>query len=181
MGGWLLSSLFITFLTIDSVLFARVNMETYLKGDLYRTCFQPFSTEFSALYGVVEMRVLAVMAKNYVVRSRGGVLEIRFLEVAKVGDLYNVFNEISETPIEKMRLWDFSAGLDLSSTDVRELAEYVKSKEFQPIRVTVVAPSDMSFGLARMATGYREDYRTDQRVFRSLNDAREWVTNTHSE
>lgn len=85
--------------------------------------------------------------------------------------------QTEEWPGERV-VWDFrDAEFDLASTEVIELAEFVvrNQRATPPARVAFVAPHDVEFGLARMFDGFREDGRTEVRVFRDYDEAVCWV------
>ena len=78
----------------------------------------------------------------------------------------------------KSVVWDFrEAGFDLSSPDVRNIAFSVVHDQPTPppARVAFVTPGDADFGLARMFEVFREDPRTEFRVFRDYDEALRWA------
>jgi len=75
-------------------------------------------------------------------------------------------------------VWDFrEAQFALSSSDVRAIARFIVSRQpaTAPLRVAFIAPRDVDFGLARMFEVFREDPRTDFRVFRDYDEAVRWA------
>jgi len=78
----------------------------------------------------------------------------------------------------KSALWDFrEAQFDLSSSDVREIAEFIlaRQREEPPERMAFVAPRDVDFGMARMFEAFRDDSRTAFRVSRDYDEALSWA------
>ena len=74
--------------------------------------------------------------------------------------------------------WDFrDAQFDLSTPNVRGIAQFVlqHQPEPPPARVAFVTRRDVDFGMARMFEVFREDPRTEFRVFRDYDQALRWA------
>jgi len=64
----------------------------------------------------------------------------------------------------------------LTSGDSMILMEFArKHRPSCPGRTAMVGPSDLSFGTFRMTEGLGGDFSTHIQVFRSLEDAEEWI------
>ena len=75
-------------------------------------------------------------------------------------------------------VWDFrDAQFDLSTPNVRGIAQFVlqHQPEPPPARVAFVTRRDVDFGMARMFEVFREDPRTEFRVFRDYDHALRWA------
>lgn len=74
-------------------------------------------------------------------------------------------------------VWDGrSAEFNLSSEDIRELAQFVKlNQPAPPARVAFVTQTAVGFGLARMFGAYRDQPETDFQVFRDIDEAIRWA------
>ena len=75
-------------------------------------------------------------------------------------------------------VWDFrEAQFKLSASDVQFVARFILRNQpaTPPSRMAFVTPGDANFGLARMFAVYREQPKTDFRVFRELPDAISWA------
>ena len=75
-------------------------------------------------------------------------------------------------------VWDFrEAEFDVSSLGIREVAQFIIDHQpaTPPARVAWVTPRDVDFGLARMFEVFREEPRTDFRVFRDYEEAVSWA------
>ena len=75
-------------------------------------------------------------------------------------------------------VWDFrDARFELTPSDVQEIARFILRGQpaKPPSRVAFVTPRDADFGMARMFEVFREDPRTEFRVFRSYEDAVQWA------
>ena len=78
----------------------------------------------------------------------------------------------------KSVVWDFrEARFDLSSSDIRKIAQFIVRHQpaTPPSRVAFIAPRDIDYGLARMFEVFREDPRTEFRVFRDYDEAVYWA------
>jgi hypothetical protein len=78
----------------------------------------------------------------------------------------------------KSVVWDFrEARFDVSASDIREAAQFVSRNQpvQPPARVAWVTPRNVDFGLARMFGVFREDTRTEFRVFRDYDAAVRWA------
>jgi len=75
-------------------------------------------------------------------------------------------------------VWDFrEAEFDVSSLDIHDLGRFVArhQRALPPSRVAFVASADVNFGLARMFEAFRDDPRTEVRVFRDFDEAISWT------
>jgi hypothetical protein len=76
-------------------------------------------------------------------------------------------------------LWDLrkSSLQRLSTSDVQSLIEYLKSNTYvrDNGKTAMVAPKDADFGLVRMGEVYAENLPTSFRVFRSIEEAYDWI------
>jgi hypothetical protein len=75
-------------------------------------------------------------------------------------------------------VWDFrGARFDLASSDVREIAQFILSRQraTPPSKIAFVTDVDADFGMARVFEAYREDARTAFQVFRDYTEAVCWA------
>ena len=75
-------------------------------------------------------------------------------------------------------VWDFrEAHFEMTSPDTREVAQYVLQNQPAPPpqRVAFVTGRDVDFGMGRVFEAYRDDPRTDFRVFRDYEQATRWA------
>ena len=80
-------------------------------------------------------------------------------------------------------VWDFrEAQFDVSPPEARALARFVllHQRETPPSRVAWVTGRVVDFGMARMFEAYRQDPRTEFRVFRDYDQALIWAREVES-
>lgn len=118
------------------------------------------------------------MARNYSVEVENGITTIRFFCGFVVDDIRSAIDNVAaENNINELRLWDLSKGSsNFTATDLRSLAEYGQSRFLLPSTVAIVAPKDLEFGLSRIYEVYREEGLVKHRVFRTEQDARDWLS-----
>lgn len=78
----------------------------------------------------------------------------------------------------KSVVWDFrEARFDVTSSDIWEVAQFVArhQPDKPPSRVAFVTSRDVDFGSARVFEAFREDPRTEFRVFRDYEEAVRWA------
>ena len=121
------------------------------------------------------------MTKNYLIKSSNDITEICFITKANLNDLLTAMDDVADNYYNKLRLWDISHGVNLSESDIKQVANYAKLKFLTPGRSVIVAPSDLEFGIARMGNVYREDDVLIQKVFRTKQEALDWLNNQRSE
>jgi hypothetical protein len=67
------------------------------------------------------------------------------------------------------------AEIMLSTADVKEGAEFALGLKNQPRRIAVVAPGSITYGISRIFKVFRESAETKIRVFREIDEARDWL------
>jgi hypothetical protein len=74
-------------------------------------------------------------------------------------------------------VWDGrGAEFNLSSEDIRKLAQFVKlNQPTPPARIAFVTQTAVGFGLARMFGAYRDEPETAFQVFREIDEAICWA------
>jgi len=115
------------------------------------------------------------MAKNYFIEISDGITSITFTMNPELTEIIDAINEAFKTDQTHLRLWDLSAGLDLTNEQLKEIAEYAKIKWHTPSKVALVAPNDLSYGLLRMFEVYRGEEQHKIMVYRSKQEALKWL------
>jgi hypothetical protein len=116
------------------------------------------------------------MGTNYRIESKDGITTIRFSTSPGLDDISKAIDDVVEKYPSGLRLWDFSNGFSLTNAELKKLGEYGKSKFATPSKVAVVAPNDLAYGVARVHDVYRENQLLEQRIFRTEEEARAWLT-----
>ena len=115
------------------------------------------------------------MAANFQIEFRDGITTIRFSTSPGLDDIYKAIDAVVENYLSGLRIWDFSNGFNLADAELKQLAEYGKSKFPIPSKVAVVAPNDLAYGVARVHDVYRESEILDEMIFRTEQEARAWL------
>jgi len=116
------------------------------------------------------------MVKKYLINTSDGITTICFSEQPDVDEICNVIDEVAEGNPGRLRLWDLSrTGLDLTTPQLHQLAQYGKSKSLPPSKVAIVAREDFTFGIMRMYEVFREDQIVKHKIFRTVQEARGWL------
>jgi hypothetical protein len=115
------------------------------------------------------------MDKKYSIENIDGIVEVRFLQNPQAQDICDSLDDAAQIHANDLRLWDFSCGVDLTSHDIEIVAEHAKIIQMQSGKVAIVAPQDLTYGLFRMYEVHRHEERVQINVFRTLQDAREWL------
>jgi len=100
--------------------------------------------------------------------------------VLRANDARRGVEALWETPdwTGQPTVWDFrKAQFDLSSSEIRDVAQFVLQKQPipPPTRVAFVTGRDVDFGMGRVFEAHRDDSRTEFRVFRDYDQAIRWA------
>ena len=115
------------------------------------------------------------MSEMYTITNEKRFLVIRFLSEPKFEHVIQAIDDVSENYNPKKRLWVLSKGLNLTSAKMIEIGNHGKVKFSAPAQSAIVVPDDLAFGLVRVQGVYREDGIVDERLFRTEEEAREWL------
>ena len=115
------------------------------------------------------------MAKKYIIEIIDGIVEVRFTEDPEAQDICDSLDDAAQVSPNNLRLWDYTCGANLTGHDIEQVAEHARTIQIQSGRVAIVAPQDLTFGLFRMYEVHRKEERIQLSVFRSIEEAREWL------
>ena len=115
------------------------------------------------------------MSKNYTIENIDGITVTRFCCNPSMDDFVAAYQEVAQLGRCGLRLWDLSEGADVSAEELRELGKIGKQLFSTPSRVAVVAPQDVTFGLARAHEVYRAQDQYVTRTFRTEQEAIAWL------
>ena len=94
---------------------------------------------------------------------------------AELSDIKDAIDEAAKLDHTGLRLWDLHEGIDLTRDDVKQIADYGKSRLLAPSKAAFFVVDDLAFGLARMVELYNPQERTNTMVFRSKEEALSWL------
>ena len=113
---------------------------------------------------------------TYVIEREDDIVRVDYKRSPQPEDMYELLDQLGEMEDSELRMYVMiDAEILLSTAEVREGAEYAREKKNQPRRIAVVAPGDITYGISRIFKVFRESQETELQVFRSLDDAREWL------
>ena len=116
------------------------------------------------------------MEKNYLINQENGITCVRFTQKPTHADLQQAVDDIAENHPYEFRLWDLSdVHFDLSMEEIQAIADYGKRRFTKPNKAAFVAPQDLSYGVMRAFEVYRKQDHADARVFRTRQEALEWL------
>jgi len=112
---------------------------------------------------------------NYHIEQIGKIIAIRFASPALVRDIIAVADEAAQFDKNTLRLWDFRKGLNLSSSDVVQIADRAKNISFPPSKIAILVSDKLAYGLARMYDVYRAQQNQEVRLFETEEEAIKWL------
>ncbi|CAB5090000.1 hypothetical protein D3OALGA1CA_844 [Olavius algarvensis associated proteobacterium Delta 3] len=117
------------------------------------------------------------LLEHCTIQTVDGLTTIHFSRAPTIGEAKIVIDKLADERSYHLRLWDFGdIFFNFSMDEIREIAEYGKSKFLEPNRMALVAPQDLAFGTLRAFEVYRqEDTHSIPRVFRAKAEAIDWL------
>jgi hypothetical protein len=118
------------------------------------------------------------------IRIEQGVAWIDLGEAASAAEIHLALEELFAHPdfstdldvLYDCRRADFSA---IPRTGLQQLATYLASRSYRPRKGALVVDRDVDYGVARMwavyASGIATERATERRIFRDMDEAREWI------
>ena len=107
-----------------------------------------------------------------------GVEEVTIVDPFEPGEGVACFTALAGMLKGDLRLYDFSVGWDASTDEIKRVAELAEDLITTTAkRVALLAPEDLSYGLARMYQAYRNTDKALPRfkVCRSREEALAWL------
>lgn len=110
-----------------------------------------------------------------------GVVVLRYSGIVDFEEIRNVFDELVQIPSFREGLSlvaDFrNSDTPLTADEVRKLANYALRTDgkWGATKWALIASKDRTFGLARMYLALTADYQVTTHVFRSAQDADNWL------
>ena len=118
---------------------------------------------------------MEVTLRNGIVHIKAA-SKIAWQDVASMGRSVRAFEE--QLPTAPDRILDLSdcTGVDLDFTEVGRFAEMRSRIQLaNPVRLAVIAPSDLNFGVARMFQTLVSNPMIEFRIFRAPAEAMAWI------
>ena len=118
-------------------------------------------------------------AFTYTLDSSEGFLRVTLHGVARHADVVGVLDAITEdgTFLYPRRLWDIrDCELELTYDELADLGEGPKSRDLPDSRGAILASKDVTFGVSRIHSVFRESENMSVMVFRDEQEAVNWMT-----
>lgn len=115
------------------------------------------------------------MDKNYTIEVSNGIFTVRF---ANIPDIEDIKEALSQGRLVNLRIWVFGE-VDLSRVEIECLGNFVQSLKLPTGKTAIVAPCDLTYGLARMYEMHRKFKGIQYAVFRSEQEALKWLKDRH--
>jgi len=124
--------------------------------------------------------MFVAMPIDYEVHSGVAIATCRGVVTGRdIRDLIARYVDDSRLSVPHRELFDVghAESFDVGGDDVRMVVDFVRSTgdRFRGAKVAYVAAGDMPYGIGRMFGAYAENLDIKLRVFRDINDAREWL------
>ncbi|UCD80131.1 MAG: hypothetical protein JSW26_01470 [Desulfobacterales bacterium] len=100
--------------------------------------------------------------------------------ILRLSDAQEGASALWKTPgwLGRSAVWDFrEAQFDVSFSDTQEIARFILCNQpaTPPLKIAFVTQRDVDFGMARVFEVFRQDSRTEFRVFRDYEKAIRWA------
>lgn len=115
------------------------------------------------------------MQKPFSFEVVDGTSIVRFLKKPTLLELLGAMDEVVVGGVSRRRLWIFQFGANFTTSEVKEIAQHGIEIWPVPSRSAIVAPDDLTFGLARMHDVFSEHEGLKIRVFRGEQEAIVWL------
>lgn len=115
------------------------------------------------------------MQKPYSFEVVDGISVVRFFKEPTLPEILGAMDEVVAKGVTRRRLWIFQFGANFTTSEIKKIAGHGIEMWPMPSRSAVVAPDDLTFGLARMHEVFREYEGLNTRVFRGEQEAIVWL------
>ena len=100
---------------------------------------------------------------------------VRFSREATLSDVLTAIDDVAARGVTRRQLWIYPFGGNTDSSELKTLAQKGITLWPVPSKSAVVAPDDLTFGMARMYAMFREREGLEMRVFREEKEAILWL------
>ena len=102
------------------------------------------------------------MDTKYSIDTTDEITVFRFIQKPEAIDICSALGDIEGINPCRLRLWDFTCGVDWANEDIKKAANHANSIQLPNGKVAIVSPQDLTYGLFRVYTnlpGKLEDSR----------------------
>ena len=118
----------------------------------------------------------ALMSEKYTIFIESTITYVKFNTKPTYEDVVEVLDILVKKDIYEKRLFDCrDIKFDLSSDKLQSIAEYGRSVFANTNKGAMVTNQDISFGEGRQFSAYREDENCKFNVYRTMEDAIDWL------
>lgn len=100
---------------------------------------------------------------------------IYFEEKPEFIDMVTAVKDIALSDKTDKRLWIFAGGINLSNSELEQIAEYANRTLKAPSISALVTSEDLSFGLLKILEAHRDQKGHTIKVFRGKTEAANWL------
>lgn len=112
----------------------------------------------------------------YSIVREDDIVRVDYQRSPEQAEMFALIEQLDEMENSSLRMYVMiDAEILLSTAEVKEGAEYARERKNQPLRIAVVAPGDITYGISRIFKVFRESEATELQVFRSVDAARDWL------
>ena len=115
------------------------------------------------------------MEKPYSIELVDDITVIRLEAMPDTVGVLNAIDEAAELEPTRLRLWDWSKGVDFTSTELQHIVSFGTLNKSSLLKEAVYAPQDLAFGIARMFEVYKGPGQDQYEVFRTEQEAISWL------
>ena len=115
------------------------------------------------------------MTPGFKIELQEDIVTIKFAGGVRLFEIFEAIDIVSRYYQAKPRLWDLSAGIHLDPDQVRMIAKQGKVRFLKPSKAAIVIPNSVSLELTTIFEIFRADDFTENRVFRSKDEAVAWL------
>lgn len=116
------------------------------------------------------------MNNSYIISSSEGMDLIEFFEPANFEQSREAIVEVNSGEPARLRLWDVSMGVTLTSEELKQLAQLAAQYPFQEkMKVAYLVREEHAYGAARLFEDMHNYGETAHEVFRDRDEALNWL------
>ena len=112
---------------------------------------------------------------KYFIDTTDGIIAFRFIQRPEAIDICSALSKIEGLNPCRLRIWDFTCGIDLANEDINKAANHANSIQLPQGKVAIVGSQDLTYGIFRVYIAHREDQLVKLHVFRTEQESRGWL------